>query len=77
VTADTVAYEVAPSALVYAEPNTESLRNAVRGKSIPEAQSILAPYGMVDIAIWPEFVDRLPDQTARISLVVVAPSARP
>jgi hypothetical protein len=32
---------------------------------------------MVDIAIWPEFVDRLPDQTARISLVVVAPSARP
>ncbi len=74
---ETVAYEVSPSADVFAEPETATLKDAVRGKSIPEAESILSPYGMVEIAMWPEFVDRLPDQTARISLVVVTPSARP
>jgi hypothetical protein len=77
VIAETVAYEISPSAVVFAEPDVAALRDAVRGKSIPEAQSILSPYGMVEIAMWPEFVDRLPDQTARISLVVVSPSARP
>jgi len=77
VVVETVEYEVSPSALVFTEPDIPSLRNAVRGKSIPEARSILEPYGMVDISMWPEFVDRLPDQTARISLVVVTPSAAP
>jgi hypothetical protein len=77
VIAETVAYEVSPEGVVFAEPDVATLRDAVRGKSIPEAESILSRYGMVDIAMWPEFVDRLPDQTARISLVVVTPSARP
>jgi hypothetical protein len=77
VTGESVSYDVTPTALVFDEPDVAGLRDAVRGKSIPEAESILSPYGMVEIAIWPEFVDRLPDQTARISLVVVTPSARP
>ena len=74
---ETVVYDVGATAQVFNDPNLPALVALVRGKSIPEAESILAPYGMVDIAIWPEFVDRLPDQTARISLVVVTPSARP
>ena len=73
----TIAYEVAPTAAVYAEPDRVALTNSVRGRSIPDARQILAPYGMVEISIWPEFVDRLPDQTARISLIIVTPSPRP
>jgi Baseplate J-like protein len=74
---ESVAYQVTPTASVFTDPDRAALAAAVRGKSIPEARSILEPYGMVDISMWPEFVDRLPDQTARISLVVVTPSPAP
>jgi hypothetical protein len=74
---ESVRYEVDSTALVYRRPDIPALSAAVRGKSITEARSILAPYGMVEISIWPEFVDRLPDQTSRISLVVMTPSPRP
>ena len=74
---ETVVFDVTPSASVYTDPDRVALTAAVRGKSIADARLILAPYGMVDISVWPEFVDRLPDQTARISLVVVSPSPRP
>lgn len=77
VVGETVTYEVAPVATVFSDPDRAVLVAGVRGKSIPEARQILAPYGMVEISIWPEFVDRLPDQPARISLVVVTPSPRP
>lgn len=77
VVGETVTYEVAPTATVFSDPDRAGLIAGVRGKSIPEARQILAPYGMVEISIWPEFVDRLPDQAARISLVVVTPSPRP
>jgi hypothetical protein len=72
-----VAYDVAPSAMVFTNPDSPALAGSVRGKSIAEARSILAPYGMVDISMWPEFIDRLPDQAARINLVVVTPSPAP
>jgi hypothetical protein len=74
---ETVAFQVSPSARVFAQPDQSTLIADVRGKSISDARQILSAYGMVDIAIWPEFVDRLPDQAARISLVVVTPSPQP
>jgi hypothetical protein len=77
VSVESVSYEVSPTAMVYADPDRAALVVQVRGKSITEARQILARYGMVDISIWPEFVDRLPDQTARISLVVVTPTGSP
>jgi hypothetical protein len=77
VVAETVIYEVEATALSYRDLDAAALTVAVRGKSITEARSILAPYGMVEISIWPDFVGRLPDQTSRISLVVVTPSPRP
>lgn len=73
----TVVFEVSPSARVFAQPDQATVVADVRGKSISDARQILSAYGMVDIAIWPEFVDRLPDQAARISLVVVTPSPQP
>lgn len=77
VVGETVVYDVAPTASVYVEPDREDLIAQLRGKSVDDAQRILSAYGMVDIVMWPEFIDRLPDQPARISLVVVAPSASP
>lgn len=74
---ETVAFQVSAIARVFAQPDQPTLVSDVKGKSISEARQILSAYGMVDIAIWPEFVDRLPDQAARISLVVVTPSPQP
>jgi hypothetical protein len=73
----TVTYNVAPVATAYVEPDRLALVAQLRGKSVADAQRILSAYGMVEVSMWPEFVDRLPDQTARISLIVVAPSPRP
>jgi hypothetical protein len=70
-----ITYEVDVSVLTYTAPDQQSLINQVRGKTITEAQAILSAYGEVEIVIWPEFVDRLPDQASRISLTVSPPTA--
>jgi hypothetical protein len=74
---ETVAYQATATATVYSEPDRQQVVAQLRGKSVTEAERILVTYGMVEISMWPEFVDRLPDQTARINLIVVAPSAAP
>jgi hypothetical protein len=70
-----ITYEVDASVLTYSAPDQASLVNQVRGKTIIEATNILSAYGVVDIVIWPEFIDRLPDQASRISLTVTPPTA--
>lgn len=70
-----ISYEVDASVLTYSAPDQASLLNQVRGKTITEAKSILSAYGVVDIVIWPGFIDRLPDQASRISLTVTPPAA--
>ena len=72
-----IGYEVDASVLTYTAPDQGSLVNQVRGKTITEATSILSAYGSVDIVIWPDFIDRLPDQATRISLTVTPPPAGP
>jgi hypothetical protein len=73
----TVVYSVTASGRGYTDPDPQTVVAALRGKSLADARSALAPFGVADIAIWPEFVDHLPDQAARISVQVVAPSAAP
>lgn len=75
VAGDAIVYQVAPSALVYSEPDSAAVIAEVRGKTVTEARQLLARYGTVEIVIWPDFIDRLPDQTARISLTISPPSA--
>jgi len=72
---DLISYQVDASALTYTAPDQQSLLNLVRGKTMTEARDILSAYGMVDILMWPDFVDRLPDQISRISLTVTPPTA--
>ncbi len=73
---DSIVYDITPTALVYRLPETSGVVNLVRGLTIAEAEQALARYGRVDIVIWPEFVDRIPDQAARISVTVAPPVAR-
>ncbi len=75
VVGSSVVFEVSASALAYAEPDPQELISAVRGKSIAEARDALAAYGSAEISVWPDFVDRIPDQAARISLTIVPPVA--
>ncbi|MEP7361051.1 MAG: baseplate J/gp47 family protein [Chloroflexota bacterium] len=70
-----IRYEVDASILTYTAPDLPTLVSSVRGKTVKEAQDILDQYGTVNIVIWPEFIDRLPDQVSRISLTVTTPTA--
>lgn len=69
-----VLYRATATARSYVAPPAEQLLEEVRGKTIAEAEAILAPYGSVEVEIWPEFVDRLPDGPGRLNLDVVAPA---
>lgn len=74
---DFITYEVSASALIFTAPDQQALIAQVRGKTVGEAKQILAQYGTVEIVMWPDFVDRLPEQTSRVSLTVALPSSAP
>lgn len=70
-----ISYAVDATVQTYTAPDQQSLVNQVRGKTVAEAKDILGAYGVVDIVMWPDFIDRLPDQVSRISLTVTPPTA--
>jgi Baseplate J-like protein len=71
----TVVFNVIARALGYTDPDLQKLVAAIRGKSIVDARVALAQFGAADVSVWPDFIDHLPDQNARISVIVVPPSA--
>ncbi len=77
VTGDTVAYAVSAAARTYRLPDREALLSQVRGKSVSEAEAIMARYGSAQLSVWPEFIDRLPDQISRINLTILSPGENP
>lgn len=77
VAGQTVVYQVSASAQGYSPPDSAALAESVRGKTVAEARAILEPYGSVEITIWPDFIDRLPDQLSRVSLTIVTPQENP
>jgi len=77
VVGDTVVYNVLANGLGFRNPDPQSVMSAIRGKSLADARTALAALGTADISIWPDFVDHLPDQTARISIIIVQPSPVP
>lgn len=70
-----ISYAVDATVPTYSAPDQQSLVNQVRGKTVAEAKDILGAYGTVDVVMWPDFIDRLPDQVSRISLTVTPPAA--
>ena len=77
VAGQTVVYLVTASAQGYTPLDPAALTQSVRAKTVAEARAILEPYGAVEITIWPDFMDRLPDQLARVSLTIVPPQENP
>ncbi|CAN5298874.1 hypothetical protein BH24CHL7_BH24CHL7_04730 [soil metagenome] len=77
VTGDTVVYAISATARTYRLPDREALLSQVRGKSVSEAEAIMARYGSAQLSVWPEFIDRLPDQISRINLTILTPGENP
>ena len=77
VVGQTVVYSVNASGLGYVDPDPQAILAAVRGKSPANARAALAQFGQADLSVWPDFIDHLPDQSARISITIVAPSPLP
>jgi hypothetical protein len=46
------------------------LRDAVRGRTLADARSILEAYGETTISLWPGFVSSVPTNDSRIDLTV-------
>jgi hypothetical protein len=74
--ADTVVFNASAAAKSWRSPDTEKLISQVAGLSVTDAQAIMDTYGSAQITIWPDFIDRLPDQN-RIRLDVVPPQETP
>lgn len=70
---DTVVYDVAATMQQYVAPVQDALVAAIKGKTVSDARSILAPYGTVAISIWPDFVPTIPDDERRINLTIENP----
>ena len=73
----TIVYRASASAEIYSEPDRETLLESVRGKPISEARAILEQHGTAEITLWPDVVDRLPEQVARINLTILPPREEP
>ena len=49
----------------------------VKGKTVAEANAILAPYGTVTIDTWPFYVSSIPTLDGRVTLTVAPPQPSP
>jgi hypothetical protein len=72
-----VVYRATATARAYTEPDRDMLLAEIRGKPISEARTILGRHGTVEITIWPDFIDRIPDQLARVNLSIEPPREDP
>ncbi len=73
VTGDTITYQVTAKGQAYSPLDEAKLKDLVRGKTVSEARSILAPYGTVDVSVWPDFIPTIPGDTRRIDLTIQDP----
>ena len=69
-------YNASAAGKSWRSPGTEQLLAQITGKSVTDARTIMERYGTPDITIWPDFIDRLPDQN-RIRLTIVPPQETP
>lgn len=74
---DRIRFAASADGSAYRQPEREPLLQEVRGKTVAEARAIMETYGSVEISVWPEFVDRVPDQPSRINLTIVPPTESP
>lgn len=73
---NTISFQASGVAQSWRPPDAEMLIGQISGKSVSAARTIMETYGSVEISIWPDFIDRLPDQN-RIRLVIIPPQESP
>jgi hypothetical protein len=73
VEAGTITFNASVDGSAYRLPERETLLSEVRGLPVAEARAIIARYGSAELTVWPDFVDRVPDQPARINLTILPP----
>lgn len=69
-----IRYTIEAQAEQWLPPDTGALVELVRGRTVAEARAALSAFGEVQITIWPEFIDRLPDDDRRIELRAAEPT---
>ena len=69
----TVQFPVSVEASQVQIPDAAGLKRMIMGKSQDEARSLLAPYGEVDITLWPDWVTSVPTLDARVNVEVRPP----
>jgi hypothetical protein len=74
VSAGVISFGASADGSGYRLPDRAELLDAVRGKTVSEARAIMETYGGVELSVWPDFVDRVPDQPARINLTILPPT---
>ena len=69
-TGELVDFRVTAAGQAIAVLDPTALREAIKGKSVDEARTILGRYGTVSIDTWPGFVSSIPTIDARLDLTV-------
>jgi len=73
----TIVFSASGVAQSYRPPDRDELLAEIRGQPLAEARAIMERYGSAEIVIWPDFIDRVPDQLGRINLIVQPPAETP
>ena len=69
----TVQFPVTVEASQVQIPDAVELKRLIMGKTEAEARSLLAPFGEVDLDLWPDWVTSVPTFDARVNLEVRPP----
>jgi hypothetical protein len=77
VSGQTIVYSASANGRAYRMPEREPLVAEIRGLPVADARAIIARYGNAELSVWPDFVDRVPDQPARINLTILPPTEGP
>jgi hypothetical protein len=73
----TIVFSASANASAYRLPERDELIGEIRGQPLDEARAIISRYGSAELSIWPDFVDRVPDQPSRINLTILPPTEAP
>ncbi len=68
-----ITFEVSGSARQVRPVAAAELERLAMGLSKADAEAALAPYGQVDIVLWPDWVGTVPTQDQRVTLIVADP----
>jgi hypothetical protein len=71
VTGGTVRFDATAGAEQVAILDADALKQQVLGLPLEQARTLLAPFGSVELSVWPEWVSSIPTFGSRVDLTVV------